>query len=64
MGKVWGCGDMVRVVGDAVLDEGSLKEKFGTGPAERGLPKANGGMVAAGAVVEIDARFSVADEGV
>lgn len=34
MGMVGGCDDMERAVGGAVLDEGSLKEKFGTGPAE------------------------------
>ena len=28
------CGDMESVAGGAVLEEGSLKEKFGTGPAE------------------------------
>ena len=34
MGVVGGCDDMERAVGGAVFDEGSLKEKFGTGPAE------------------------------
>ena len=63
-GEVGACDDMESVVGAAVLEEGSLKEKSGTGPAECGLPKANGATVAAGAVVEIESRLSVVDEGV
>ncbi len=34
MGEVGACDDMESVVGGAVPEEGSLKEKFETGPAE------------------------------
>ena len=52
-----------RVVGGAGAGEGSLKEKFGTSPTELGVLKVNGVTVVAGAVVEIEARLSVVDEG-
>jgi len=58
-----GCDDIERVVEGAGAEEGSLKEKFGAGPTELGLPKANGVTVVAGAVVDIEARLSVVDEG-
>jgi len=58
------CDATERVVGGAVVEDGRLKEKFGTDPAECGLPKANGVTVVAGAVVEAAARPSVVGEDV
>jgi hypothetical protein len=62
-GEAGGCDDMERALGGAGPEEGSLKEKFGTGPTELGLPKANGVTVVVSVVVEIGARLSVVDEG-
>ena len=61
-GGAGGCDVIERVRGTGA-GEGSLKEKFGTSPTELGLLKVNGVTVVAGAVVEIEARLSVIDEG-
>ena len=61
-GAVEGCDDVGRVVEGTELEDGSLKEKFETGPAEGSAPKVNGMTVVAGTVVE--SRLSVVDEGI